>query len=167
MIVENGSGIENADSYVDIDFADNYFSSRNPKWAEKTEEEKETALIKATDYINSLYKWHGKKKTQEQALAFPRICLVDSDGYKVEGIPLNVKKAVCVVAMEQGNGTLFETEERKGDIASESVSGAVSVSYFAGTKKENQSGLQEVNSLLRGLYWESSKQKIVTSKVVK
>lgn len=167
MIVENGSGIINADSYVDIDFADNYFSSRNPAWSQKTEEEKEIALIKATDYIDTLFKWHGKKKTQEQALAFPRICLVDCDGYKVEDIPVTLKKAVCVMALKVGNESLFGTVENKGDVASESVSGAVSVSYFAGTKKENQSDYQEVNSLLRGLYWESSKQKVITSKVVK
>lgn len=167
MVVETGTGLDNADSYVSIDFADDYFSSRNPKWADKTDEEKETALIVATDYVDNMFKWKGKKASGEQALSFPRFCLFDSDGYKVEGIPKKLKQAVCVVADYGSGTTLFGVDEEKGDIASESVSGAVSVSYFQGTRKENVSTLQQVNALLKGYYVDTNKPKIVTSKVSK
>ena len=41
MIVENGTGLPNADSYVSVEFADSYFSARGVSgWDALTDEQK-------------------------------------------------------------------------------------------------------------------------------
>ena len=47
LIVEDGTGIENANSFVDVVYADDYFSTRGvADWALLTQEQKEVFLIK-------------------------------------------------------------------------------------------------------------------------
>ena len=44
MIVENGTGLPNADSYVSVEFADSYFSARGVSaWVALTQTQKEQA----------------------------------------------------------------------------------------------------------------------------
>jgi len=99
MIVENGTGLPNADSYVSIEFADDYFSARGVSgWGALTVEQKEQSLIRATDFIDNIYQWYGKKATTEQSLRFPRVNLTDYEGMLVIGVPYCLKKAVCEAA---------------------------------------------------------------------
>ena len=52
MVVEDGTGLSNADSFVSVAYADTYFSTRGVSaWASLTN--KEALLIKATDYITT------------------------------------------------------------------------------------------------------------------
>ena len=75
MIPENGTGLANADAYVSVEFANEYFSARgNQTWTGLGSADKEAAIIKATDYLEAVYweKWQGEKLKANQALAFPR-----------------------------------------------------------------------------------------------
>lgn len=92
FIVEDGTGLESANSLVTIEFADLYFLERgNAAWS-GTNNEKQSYLILGTDYV-SLKSFKGYKKVDSQALPFPRIiCGVDE-------MPLNMLKAVCEYAL--------------------------------------------------------------------
>jgi hypothetical protein len=168
MTVEDGTGLSDADSYADAVFADNYLLYRNSLWAGKTEAEKNAALVIGTDYINNMFQWKGVKKTQEQALAFPREHLVDNDGYTVCGIPMKLKQAVCDAASACINGdTLFQTDDEKGAVVSESVSGAVSISYDVSKKKSGSTVYQTINKRLTGLFIDTDSQFICVSRIDK
>jgi len=169
MIVEDGTGLPNADSYVSIEFADTYFSARGvTAWASLTQTKKEQALIRATDFIDSIYQWHGKKATNEQALRFPRVNLTDYEGMLVIGIPACLKQAVCDASMLSVNGTeLFQTKNENGDVVSETIT-TLSFTYSKNDKSEKttQTTLYDsINTKLRGLFVESSSNKVVSGKV--
>lgn len=166
MIVEDGTGLNNANSYVESGYADDYFSVRsNDFWSNLEEEKKESCLIRATDYIDSAFKWLGTKKTQEQALKFPRKDLIDTDGYSVDDIPNVLKMAVCECALLISKGTeMFKKQSDKGAVTSETI-GALSFSYDASQKIKDSSVYDSINLRLRGLYEDSSKPKIYSGKV--
>ena len=171
MIVEDGTGLPNADSYVSVEFADSYFSARGVSgWESLSTEQKEQSLICATDFIESIYQWYGKKATSEQALRFPRVNLVDYEGQSIEGIPTCLKQAVCDASMLKANGTeLFQTKNENGDVVSETIT-TLSFTYSKSDKSEKttQTTLYDsINTKLRGLFKESSANKVVSGKVAR
>lgn len=102
FIVEDGTGKVDATSYIDVAYADSYFTDRNvSSWAGTTAE-KQAALIKATDYIET--RWAGRflgyrEFSDVQALSFPRLLLKNKEGKQILGIPDNLKKAVAEYAV--------------------------------------------------------------------
>ena len=170
MIVEDGTGLPNADSYVSIEFADSYFSARGvTAWATLTQTVKEQSLIKGTDFIDTIYQWKGKKTTSEQSLRFPRTNLRDYEGQEIEGIPTCLKQAVCDAAQMVSSGTqLFQTKNENGDVVSETIT-TLSFTYSKSDKSQQttQTTLYDtINTKLRGLFVESS-QKVVSGKVAR
>jgi hypothetical protein len=162
MIVEDGTGINDANSYVSVEFADNYFSARGASgWAELETEAKEQALIRATDYIDNIFQWCGKKATAEQSLRFPRVNLKDYEGIEIVGIPTVLKQSVCDVALVSSGGTeLFEVAEQNGDVVSETIT-SLSFTYSKTERTTTSKTLfDSVNTKLRGLYVDSTKQHI-------
>ena len=75
LIVEDGTGLVNAESYISVADANTYNSNRGyTSWAALTDANKEIALRKATDYIEQVYRLRflGYRHTEDQALSFPR-----------------------------------------------------------------------------------------------
>lgn len=168
MIVEDGTGLTDSNSYVSVDFADNYFLVRNvSEWNDLEISVKESALIRATDYVDNIFQWHGKKLSTEQALRFPRINLVDYEGNSINGIPNCLMQSVCDAALLIVKGTeLFQTKEANGDVVSETI-GQLSFTYSK-TNKSDVAGVSlydSINTKLRGLFRDTSKSRIVISKV--
>lgn len=92
FVVEDGTSKTDANSYASVSFADAYFEDRgNAAWAAAASDDaKEQALVRATDYLETRFRFIGDKFDEEQALHFP----VD------EGeIPVNLKKATCEYAL--------------------------------------------------------------------
>ena len=108
MVVEDGTGLSNADSFVSVAYADTYFSTRNVTgWASLTN--KEALLIKATDYIEAVYSeaWKGTTLNDTQSLSFPRI-IDDATVY-----PDRLLKAVCELAYKANSGDLLVDVEQR------------------------------------------------------
>jgi hypothetical protein len=106
LIVEDGTGIANANSYTTVAFADAYFADRmNSTWAAATTAEKESALIKATDYIELRFKhrWKGNLAPEATTLSFPRQYFYDRKGelvdFEEDGIPVDIQKATAEYAL--------------------------------------------------------------------
>ena len=104
MIVEDGTGKVDANSFITIAWADAYFVDRGiTAWAALTDTAKEIALIKATDYIENRWgnRFLGRQEfpATPQALSFPRINVLYPSGIFVTGIPEFLKKATAEYAV--------------------------------------------------------------------
>ena len=167
MIIEDGTGLENANSYVSVEFADDYFSARGvSEWAALETEVKEQSLIKATDFIDNVFQWYGKREFEHQALRFPRVGLRDYEGAEISGIPTCLRQAVCDAAIIANGSELFETAEHNGDVVSETIT-TLSFTYSKeGSRSITSTTLYDsINTKLRGLFKDNSKNRIVTGKV--
>lgn len=166
MVVEDGTGLVDSNSYVSLEYADDYFSTRSvSSWSELTDDQKKALLVKGTDYIDSVFKWKGVKSTPTQSLNFPRKDLIDDNGYKVEGIPNCLKVAVCESALVLSSGTeMFKTESENGAVTSEHI-GQLSFTYDVAQKIKDSTVYESINSRLRGLYEDTTKTRIYTGNV--
>lgn len=153
MIVEDGTGLANANSYVTVAYADDYLESMGvTDWQPLQQPKKEVLLVKATDYVDNTYRWRGRKLTQEQALQFPREGVVDDDGNEVAGIPRALKQAVCMCAsvlMEEGD--LYAVDDQSGAVVSEKI-GQLAFTYDVSKKVKGSSLYDSINLRLRGLF---------------
>lgn len=165
MIVENGEGKENANSYVSVDFANEYFSSRGAtQWDDIDDATKKQLLIKATDFIDNSFKWYGKKKSPTQALRFPRDNLKDYEGNVVNGIPTCLRQAVCEASLIAIRNSLFATANENGNITSETI-GALHFSYAKSENASNITLYDSINKRLQGLFKDKTNQSIIQGRV--
>lgn len=74
LIIEDGSGIQNANSYIDEAFADEYAESLGSDVWENNASKHKIALINASRFIDMRYRarLYGDKLNSDQGLAFPR-----------------------------------------------------------------------------------------------
>jgi hypothetical protein len=108
LIVEDGTGLATANSYVSLATATTYNDLRgNVLWAAASESDKVVALIRATDYLDTRWKWQSVRDTDTQALQFPRESLYNTDGADVSGtVPMELEDACCEYALVVlGDGT--------------------------------------------------------------
>lgn len=172
LIVEDGTCVPKANSYISLEDAQEYqLSCNRADWIALTDEEKKASLIKATVYVDNLFKWKGRRKFQEQELSFPRVMIKDLDGFDVVGIPKRLKQAICEAAYYGYQGELFSVYENDTGNLKRSknvVEGAVEqeLEYF--DKSESQvdfiSKYAALDSLLRGLYIPKNQSKFITAK---
>lgn len=112
LIIENGEGLSNAESYIDLAYLTDYANKRNIDITGITE----ANIIKAMDYFESAYLFKGTKLKETQALAFPRY--INNEVV----YPVRIKNAVCELAIKsKSNELLADTErvtkmEKVGDI---------------------------------------------------
>lgn len=120
LIVEDGTGLADAESYISVADADIYHTNRgNSAWlAVATELEKEQLLRKATDYMTSVYRflWQGRRFSNTQALDFPRWDVIIKDtGYSLASnvVPVQVKNSCCEFALRAIDGALMIDETQR------------------------------------------------------
>lgn len=91
-------GHANANSYVDVAYADEFFqnSINNGSWPTVLLI-KEAALIEATRIIDSQFDWNGDILVGDQSLRWPRKLAYDIDGRLIASdvVPKILKDAVC------------------------------------------------------------------------
>ncbi len=130
IIVEDGTSVANANSYVSTAELTAYAAARGVTLASGAE----TLLIQAMDYIESL-SFIGIKWTRDQALQWPRLSVV-VDGYTLDvaHIPQELKNGLmaAAIAIDAGNGPLINISratkrEKVGEIEVEYMDGAASV----------------------------------------
>ena len=85
LVVEDGTIISGANSFVDLDHLDDYHEARgNTSWTSiANDETKEIAAIRGLVYLNSL-NWKGYRSDKDQTTCFPRVGIEDADGYAWE-----------------------------------------------------------------------------------
>lgn len=122
LIVEDGSGMVDADSYVSVaDCTDYHAAMGNTAWASLDEPAQEAMLRRATQYIDVRYTFRGQRLRSTQALAWPR----DIAPWPISA----VVTATCEAALRADSG-LFRDQDG-GEVISETV-GKISVTYAQG-----------------------------------
>lgn len=98
FVVEDGTAKADATSYVTVEEADGYFADRGMTGWTGADAVKQSALIKATDYIEGRFgqRFLGNKKTASQALAWPRTGAAD---FSSTDIPVKLRRACCEYAL--------------------------------------------------------------------
>jgi len=143
FVVEDGTGLSNANSYLSVADADTYHANvtRSSDWTAATAASRENGLIVATQYLYIRFqgRWRGYRNTRSQALAWPRYSVEDDDGYVLDAasLPQKLQDACAEMALRVVLGdNLLGTVTETGEIVSESVSvGPISESKtYAGGK---------------------------------
>lgn len=144
LIIEDGSIVAGAESYVTVQEFEAYTAKRGISVAGNSN----SLLLSAMDYLETLL-FIGTKKTEAQTLQWPRD-EVYIDGYYIESttIPAELKTAQIVAALtiDAGNDLLSNAVERK--TVREKV-GPIEVQYSetSGSKK----ALEKINTMLNKL----------------
>lgn len=158
LVVEDGTKPTGANTYASVETADAYLADRAlTAWDDATTAEKETALVKAADYLNSL-SWRGRKVSQ-RVMSWPRCDVVDSDGYEVSSgvVPVEVVAACCYMAGEFiGGADPLAAQDRQ--LSSMKV-GSIEMSWEQGSNPAPQ--YPALRSILRGLLWSDNVKRLV------
>ena len=106
MTTEDGTGLPAANSYSSVAETTSYHADRgNADWAAAQAGDQSAALVRATDYLDATYRpLNPYPLTRTQGLQWPRYC--------DQGIPLAVKRAVMILALEALTKTLSTRIER-------------------------------------------------------
>jgi hypothetical protein len=118
LIVEDGTGLSTANSYISVADADAYFEARsNSTWDGAIDDSKEAALLYATLWVDRRYVWPGFIVISTQALSWPRGWAYDYEGRVIDSstVPQAVKDAVCEAALEHLSTSLNEILARGGE----------------------------------------------------
>lgn len=97
FVVEDGTGRATATAYIAVAFADSYFEDRAVSAWTGTDDAKQAAIIRATDYIDGRWGARFKGTSQfdgVQALKFPRLN-IGADGT----VPTGIKRACAEYAV--------------------------------------------------------------------
>lgn len=158
FIVEDGTGLADANSMCSVEFADTYIESLgNPSsWRLLSGAGKRDALRQASRWMTTRYTYSGDRKRRDQQMSWPRVGVYDADGYYVPDneVPLAVKRATAVVAQRIAKGDWVPFPDVVPTVnSSESISvGPISISSSGGsTSTSPEVKLSLVAALLRGL----------------
>ena len=120
IIVEDGTGLANAESYVSVVDANTYHSKiGNDTWTDLDTSVKEQLLRKATDYMVAQYRlqYAGYRRYSTQSLDWPRLYvpLIDSLSANVfpqyvdfDIVPVTVKNACAELALKAYTAILMQ-----------------------------------------------------------
>lgn len=176
FVVEDGTGLPNANSYCDLDYALEYCVSKGyTNWLSLTEDMQKVYIIRGTEFVDNFYNWKGRRGSQSQSMAFPRLDLYDEDHYEVRGVPDKLKKACIEAAFlnsSSGSDTLFTTKDENGAIKKQKVD-SLEVEYFSNQQNETNANAVDyttiydiLNKLLKGLYKEKGESGSVCTRAV-
>lgn len=150
IVVEDGTGLSNANAYAAVATIDTYHTDRaNDDWSDADTEDKEAALIRATFALDYKYRevWKGVRRTQDQALAWPRIAkkdtttaIEDDEGYDIaiDAVPQAVIYAVAEVALIELTQRFVTQEITRDDLVRKEKIGPLETEWFEGTTSVTQ-----------------------------
>ncbi|MEP3245061.1 MAG: DnaT-like ssDNA-binding protein [Sneathiella sp.] len=99
LIVETGTGVAGANSYIALAAADAHYSALDAaSWGDATASRREHALMQASFYIDG-YSYEGNILTHHQGLAWPRCGACDREGRLLSGLPQALRTAVLELAV--------------------------------------------------------------------
>jgi len=180
FLVESGNGDSGSNSYLSTADADTYWNDRvnatspdGSVWTDATQDDKQGALIEASQYLDATYAWvwnnpprwtgwinplgpldaYTPLKNGDQGLEWPRNAAYDEQTYVLQqGVPQKVKDATAEMALVALDGTLLAPRERGGMVQREAV-GSLQVEYMSSAP--GGTTYPKMDRLLSGLYWRS------------
>lgn len=161
IIVEDGSNIPNANSYVSVADAKQYFTNRGLDIGSVTDDQLAAGLINAMDYLSGL-NWIGVPQYTDpaQSLDWPRIrtpgCYTGPSNVPA-GIPKNLKDAQSRLAFDWSvnNVDFFPVDTGEAFVTEETV-GPLTTKYSAPVDWEGTPSMPLIDKLLEPLLCVSS-----------
>ena len=164
LTVEDGTGTNPAaNTYIALADADAYFANRlNDIWLNGTDDQRSSALIQATQYLDSRYTFKGVPLTTTQALQWPRqappyqttvgfvtqVFAGDSTLTQQLAWPVQrVKDATCEAALRALTGSLYQDQDAR-IVTSEKVD-VIAVTYSDRMRNGGQVRIAIVDDLLK------------------
>lgn len=128
LVKETGAGLTTSNSYANVSDGDTYHDTRLhvDDWTNASTADKEKALMWATQLLDDMVDWNGRKTDDDQALDWPRYQIYDEDGYYIphNTIPSEIVNATCELArnllsedITDSPDTLGFSYLRAGDVA--------------------------------------------------
>lgn len=155
LIVEDGTGRADAESYVSVADAAAYATARGLTFPALPNDDAEAALRRATMWIDATYapRFSGARlKRRAQALAWPRVGATDVDCNAIASneIPSEITAATSEAAVREfaKPGSLAPNLKRGGAIKRVKA-GSVEVEYSAGAASSTMFGT--IDGILSGL----------------
>ena len=136
---------ETANSYVTLAEANSYFETvpDSSTWTNKTDDQKNRALISATREIDNLV-FYGDRCDEDQALKFPRTNYqVDRVELSCSTIPLNIKYAQYELARALAN----DTDAITGNTGTAGVPAEVKIGDLEVNYNKSSQGMGTPNNL--------------------
>lgn len=127
FIVEDSTGLPNANSLASVQDFKDYYLLRNVNISTLTDTQIEGFLVLGTDYIVQKYDFKGSKLKDTQSLPFPRV--VNNETI----FPTNVKYATIILAFKSQNGSLLADSQQQ--VKKEKVD-VLEVEYMDGSSSE-------------------------------
>lgn len=162
IVVEDGSVVSGANSYVTLEEVESYCEDRGfTAWASASDTDQEAALHRAMDYVES-QEYKGSKTAYDNPLEWPRVgwfyqaydinqfrsvLITDYEAY----IPPKLKTAVCRAAYEEliDPGCLQKTLTQEDYLVSQDIAGAISTTYDV--SKSGPAAYVAIDALLKDL----------------
>ena len=107
LIVEDGSGFDDAESYVSVADAGTYCTAHGLSAWTGADAVKEAALRNATQYIDTTYNFRSAKSYKYQALEFPR----QMWDWKLDPLMTRLRSATVELAVKALTESLFSDVE--------------------------------------------------------
>lgn len=145
LLVEDGTGIDGANSYNSVLEIRDYAASRGATLP-VDDSAVEILAIKAADYLD-VKDWKGRELSPLQGLAWPR-SFVDTDDALEISYPKEIKKAQCQLVIEAMTGDLMPST-RPGKYKRTRVEGAIDVEYPSFDEARAQPSFRLVEALIR------------------
>lgn len=102
FVVEDGTGLSNANSYVSLQEAEDILVTNihNTSWNALADTQKEYLLAFSTSLLDTKADWYGQKTVPSSALRWPRKYVVDQDCVTIpnNSIPHQLKQATAQYA---------------------------------------------------------------------
>lgn len=151
LIVEDGSNVADANSYVDTQFATAYAAVRGLVLPSDTTELAQL-LVRAFDYIESQRsRFQGVKTYPYGGSQWPRTGVtIDGTAIDPQRIPTELKQAQIRIAVELNNGV--DVQPTVGEVVTEETVGPITTKYATGTIGPIMTA---VDALLAPLYMQS------------
>ncbi|MEO1189071.1 MAG: DnaT-like ssDNA-binding protein, partial [Pseudomonadota bacterium] len=128
LTVENGTGVEGADSYASRAFITSYWQARPQNalaatWAAAEADEMDGAAREATAYVDANYGAYfpGVRAGYVQGLMWPRSDALDDRGYALPRVPPQLLDAVAELAARALSASLSTDTALHGAITKQSV----------------------------------------------
>lgn len=152
LIVEDGTGLANANAYASEAEVDAYhvlIGTPAASWADLSTAAKEAAIVEATQYIDALYhgSWQGYRLNSTQALDWVRSG-VYVDGFLLDqdAVPKRLKDATAILALASTTETLLVDVSTPGSERTNRIKiGPMekAVTYAGGSSPQKQYSLAE------------------------
>lgn len=133
LIVEDGTGKDDANALVALSVAKVYWDGRGTSYVGLSDDALNGAIVRASAFLGSAYRWHGVKiNGRAQTMPWPRSGVTDRDGFTVASneVPREIVAACCEIALFEANnpGGMNPSVVMAEKVTSEQV-GSIRIEY--------------------------------------